>query len=344
LTCQENGVTPEHPRVSVIIPARNAERTIDRCLEALRQQTAPRETYEIIVVDDGSSDGTVAQAGACPDVLLLQQAPAGPAVARNLGVRHAAGEIVLFTDADCAPVEDWIECMEAPFQEQGIAGVKGAYLTDQRSLIARFVQEEYEDKYALMARDTYIDFVDTYAAGYRRDVFVANGGFDPAFSTASVEDQEFSFRLARQGHKMVFVPSAQVRHLGHAASLGAYFHKKFKIGYWKVLVHRRHPGKLFRDSHTPQVLKVQILLLAFGGLCLVGSGIWLPLLWISCGLGFLFLLTTLPFTFRAWRRDRWVAVVSPGLLLVRALALGMGFALGLTVHLWPRDSTSRQPP
>jgi GT2 family glycosyltransferase len=242
---------------------------------------------------------------------------------------------VLFTDADCEPAADWIERMSTPFLEGGrapdgqIAGVKGAYLTRQREVVARYVQIEYEDKYDHMARDKYIDFVDTYAAGYQRDVFLAHGGFDPVFPVSSVEDQELSFRLAKQGYKMVFVPEAQVYHWGHARDLVTYWRKKFNIGYWKVLVQKRHPDKLWRDSHTPQVLKVQMLLVALAGATMVAGLFWPPLWWSTGFLALLFLLSTLPFAVKAWRKDKLVAILSPALLFVRALALGLGFAVGL---------------
>jgi glycosyltransferase involved in cell wall biosynthesis len=320
-------------RISVIVPAYNAGDTIDRCLEALAHQTIPRECYEIIVVDDGSSDETCARVKAHAGVRLLAQPHAGPAVARNLGVEHARGEIVLFTDSDCEPTQDWIERMVTPFRDEQVVGVKGTYLTRQREMVARFVQIEYEDKYDRMAREKYIDFVDTYSAGYRRAVFVTNGGFDPAFPAPSVEDQEFSFRLARQGYKMVFVPQAVVYHWGHARNLWSYCRRKFRIGYWKVVVHRRHPDRLLRDSHTPQVLKAQILLVGLGGFCFFGGFLWPPLNWVLGVLGLLFLLTTLPFVFKAWSKGPLAALISPGLLFVRGLALGMGFAAGLFAHL-----------
>jgi glycosyltransferase involved in cell wall biosynthesis len=333
--------------VSVIVPAYNAEGTLDCCLHALEQQTVPRESYEILVVDDGSSDGTRARAEAHPGVRVLAQANAGPAAARNLGVQHAHGEIVLFTDADCEPAPDWIERMLAPLHgdkalhNDGIVGMKGSYLTRQREVVARFAQLEYEDKYDRMAREPYIDFVDTYAAGYRRNVFLANGGFDPAFPVASVEDQEFSFRLARQGYRMVFVPEARVYHWGHPRSLAAYWQRKFQIGFWKVVVHKRHPDKLWRDSHTPQVLKAQVVLAGLGGLVLCGGFFWPPLWWGVGILGIVFLLTTLPFAWKAWRKDVPVAIVSPGLLLVRALALGTGFATGLVANLSSHNPKKR---
>lgn len=327
------------PAFSVVIPAYQAEETIDRCLEALAHQTVPRDCYEIVVVDDGSSDGTAARAQAHGPVRLLTQERKGPAAARNAGVEHSQGQIVLFTDADCEPLPDWIERMGAAFGD-GVVGAKGAYLTRQRELVARFVQIEYEDKYNRMAGEPSIDFVDTYAAAYRRDIFVADGGFETAFPVASVEDQEFSFRLARRGYRMVFVPEARVYHWGHAPDVWSYARKKFRIGYWKVMVHRRHPNKLLRDSHTPQVLKVQILLVGLAGLGLAGGLVW-PGFWaVSGASALLFLLSTIPFVWSALRKDLAVGLVAPGLLLVRALALGIGFAAGLVTN--PGHGTLRE--
>jgi glycosyltransferase involved in cell wall biosynthesis len=340
----ESQVTSEPPQISVIIPTYNAGRTVNRCLQALANQTAAPGSYEIVVVDDGSTDDTCAVVQTQSQVRLYTQNHAGPAAARNLGVAQARAPIVLFTDADCEPAANWIERMAAPLLTGGhdpdtpIIGVKGTYLTRQREIMARFVQIEYEDKYDRMARDRYIDFVDTYSAGYQRDVFLANGGFDPSFPVASVEDQELSFRLAKQGYKMVFVPEAHVYHLGHPHDLAAYWRKKFKIGYWKVLVQRRHPDKLWRDSHTPQILKVQMLLVALGGTTLVAGLFWPPVWWLTGALGLLFFLSTLPFAIKAWCKDMLVSLLSPALLFIRALALDMGFAAGLIMNRGPKPT------
>jgi glycosyltransferase involved in cell wall biosynthesis len=327
--------------ISVIVPAYNAEDTIGRCLDALQQQTTPRDFYEVLVVDDGSTDRTVSHAQGRAGVRIIAQAHAGPAAARNRGVEQARGEIVLFTDADCAPAGDWIEKLAAPLGGAGeagsaseskaspVVGTKGVYRTQQTELVARFVQLEYEDKYDHMARQSTIDFIDTYSAGYRRDVFLAHGGFDTGFPDASVEDQEFSFRLAEERHRMVFVPEAVVTHWGHPRTVCSYWRRKLKIGYWKVRVHRAHPARLVNDSHTPQSLRVQVLLVGLAGLCLVGGLAWPPLAWGAAISALAFLLTALPFVRKAWRKDRHVAVVAPFLLVVRALALGLGFAAGV---------------
>ena len=334
-----NNLVNQSPRVSIIIPTSNGEATIGKCLEALIHQTAAQDSYEIIVVDDGSEDSTCDQVEEYEKVRLFKQENCGPASARNLGLNQARGEIVLFTDDDCEPVEDWIDRMLVPFQREEIVGVKGAYLTRQQALVPRFVQLEFEDKYDRMAQDEYIDFIDTYCAGYRKSILIENNGFDTTFPVASTEDQELSFRLARQGHKMLFEPRAKVYHLKHPRDLGEYWRKKFNIGYWKVVVHRRHPNKLFRDSHTPQVLKLQILLIGITGLLLLAGFFWPPMWWLAGITGLAFLLSTMPFVLKAWSKDRSAAVLSPALLFVRALALGMGFASGLIFN----SKTRKQP-
>jgi lipopolysaccharide/colanic/teichoic acid biosynthesis glycosyltransferase/glycosyltransferase involved in cell wall biosynthesis len=321
-------------KASVIVPAHNAAQTIEECIEALLNQSVSREEYEVIVVDDGSTDGTATLARSY-GVRVITQPHRGPAAARNAGAVQAMGEIVLFTDADCAPTPTWIEEMARPFADpepvlspaEAVVGVKGTYLTRQRELVARFVQIEYEDKYDRMARQERIDFVDTYSAGYRRDVFLANGGFDTTFPTASVEDQELSFRLARKGYKMVFAPQARVYHR-HDVSLEEYARRKLNIGYWKALLTQWHPERLVRDSHTPQTLKLQIILLGLGALGLLAAPLWPRSLWMAGGLAGLFLASAFPFVAKAATKHLAVALVSPLLLALRAASLGLGFALG----------------
>ncbi len=319
------------PSISVIVPAYNASETLGECLAALLDQSIPRSEYEVIVVDDGSTDATqevVNKHG----VLLLTQANRGPAAARNLGVSHAQGEIFLFTDADCAPARNWIEAMIDPFVDPEIVGAKGIYKTQQRELIARFVQLEYEDKYDRMRLEPYIDFIDTYSAAYRKTIFQKNSGFDPAFPRASGEDIDFSWRLSRRGHKMVFAPDAVVYH-HHVASVLDYVRRKYYVGYWRVLMYRHHPGKMMADSHTPQTLKLQVGLAGLLAPTLLGAILWRELLWMSFAIAGIFVASTLPFELKAARKDLMIATIAPGLLLLRAMALGIGFAVGLFGHL-----------
>ncbi len=332
--------------VSVIVPAFNAAGTLGECLAALFSQTVPRSSYEIIVVDDGSLDATadVAARYCGEGVRLVRQQNQGAAGARNTGVAHAAGDLLLFTDSDCVPQPDWIERMVAAFADPETVGAKGTYLTTQRRLVARFVQIEYEDRYDRMRHQERIDFVDTYSAGYRRDVFQQNGGFNVA--VRFVEDQEFSFRLAEKGYKLVFVPEARVSHW-HDQDVFEYVERKFNIGVWKARVMQRHPERLANDTHTPPVLKLQILLLfmslplLLAGLALqqLGTAWWQAIAGLGAASILAFLASGLPFVLKAWRKDRAVALVAPVLLALRALALGSGYAVGLLrfLHLEPQE-------
>ena len=325
---------PKQPLfASIVVPAYNAAGTITACVGALQRQTLNRDRYEIIVVDDGSTDGTgreAAAAGAC----VIRQERSRPAAARNTGARAARGDIVCFTDADCVATPDWLAHITAPFARPEVVGCKGTYATHQGELVARFVQIEYEDKYDLLRGQRYIDFVDTYSAAYRREVLLANNGFDERFPY--LEDQELSFRLATRGYKMVFQPAATVYHR-HAPTVVAYFRKKFIIGFWKAQVVRRFPERGVRDSHTPQVMKVQMGLVALALLAAAATAVtpWSSL--VVATLLLAFLLTTLPFVRKAWPKDRAVALAAPALLAVRALALGAGYGWGV---LRPRPGIS----
>ena len=135
------------PPLAVVVPAHNAADTITGCVAALRQQR-----YEgpvaIIVVDDGSTDDTAALARAAGATVITT--PRGrPAAARNVGARAAEANIICFTDADCVPRPDWLNEISAPLADPAVVAAKGTYATRQRSLVARFVQLEYEDKYDL---------------------------------------------------------------------------------------------------------------------------------------------------------------------------------------------------
>ncbi len=313
---------------SVVVPAYNAGRTIRNCLDSLLHQTVDRERYEIIVVDDGSTDDTPQIVASYPGVRLVRQPNQGPAVARNRGVEEAKGEIVLFTDADCIPEQNWIEEMVRPFgEDDSVVGVKGVYRTRQREIIARFVQMEYEDKYDVMKRYRFIDFVDTYSAAFKRDVFLKFGGYDAAFPVACAEDVDLSFRLSKAGYRMVFNPKAVVYHI-HPSGLGQFLKKKYKFAYWRMLAVKKNPDKILRDSHTPQTMKIQLLLAPFVIFSILAGGLYgsgsLPLI-----ASLLFALTTVPFARKAFSKDPVVGLISPFLLFSRGVAQFCGVFMGM---------------
>jgi cellulose synthase/poly-beta-1,6-N-acetylglucosamine synthase-like glycosyltransferase len=253
----------------------------------------------------------------------------GPAAARNAGLNAARGEVVVFTDSDCEPTSGFVAALTAPLRDASIAATRGAYESTQRALVARFVQLEYESRYRHTAAASNVDFIDTYAACYRRVDLIRLGGFDPRFRVC--EDQELSFRLAEAGLNMRFVPDARTYHQ-HAETLWEYVLKKFRIARWKAAVLRKHPRRAIHDSHTPQTLKLQIA--STYAVCVTAALLAMHrrskrarLAW-SIALG-VHVSLTVEFVLRCAIRDPAVAFAAPAILLCRDVALGAGLGIGL---------------
>jgi GT2 family glycosyltransferase len=318
------GAAGGQPRASVIVPVHNGHETLGNCLAGLTCQTVAG--LEIIVVDDGSTDGS-AQIAQQYGAQVIVQPRQGAAAARNRGIAAAQGEIVLFTDADCRPQPDWAEHLLAAFGDPHVVASKGTYTSQQRKLVARFIQYEYEDRYRHTQRFSSIDFIDTYAAAYRRSALLAVGGFDEQFAAASVEDQELSFRMAAAGYRMVFVPEARVEHQ-HVDTISAYWRKKFTIGYQKPMVHQRHQRQLLHDSHTPASVRLQTAV-ALSTVLIVP---WTLRSHRARQLATLapagILVSATPLTLRNLRKDATAGLLTPLLVLIRSFALASGFALG----------------
>ena len=336
----EQSAVNSPPLCSVIVPVYNGEKCIARCLAALARQTISPAQLEVIIVDDGSTDGTAACVMDWVDghpgaATLVKQHNSGPASARNHGARLAQGCYLLFTDADCIPNADWAQTFVERFQQPDQpAAIMGSYISAQRAPAAQFAQLEFEERYALLRSHPTIDLVATYSAAYRRDIFLAAGGFDPALIMN--EDVDLAYRLSDQGRRLVFAPVATVEHRHHE-DWRAYFRVKFGRGYWRALVYRRFPQKAVRDSYTPQLLKLQapLAFLVLGAPLLsltFRSARWL---WLA----FPFLLTVAPTMLSARRKG------SPALhwvvwgVWLRSLALTLGAVVGLIASATRRPAT-----
>jgi glycosyltransferase involved in cell wall biosynthesis len=248
-------------RVSIIIPAFNAEQTIAECLEACLRQTWA--DCEIIVVDDGSTDRTGEivqsfdrtgrtdrtdqkpicnlQSAICNrNVLYFRQANKGPAAARNAGAAKATGDVLAFTDSDCVPRPDWIERLLEGFAE-GVVGVGGTYaIANKQSLLARMVHEEIMVRHELSGEN--VDFLGSFNVSYLRSAFEAAGGFDESFSNASAEDNDLSYRLIDKGGRLRFRPQAVVAHY-HPTRLWPYLKTQARHGYWRMKLYKKHPRR-----------------------------------------------------------------------------------------------------
>lgn len=198
-------------RVSVIIPAFNAARTLGACLEAVRR--AAGEKAEVLVVDDGSNDGT-REVALNSGARLLEQRRQGPAAARNAGARASSGEFLVFVDSDVAVHGDAIGRLLGWLEADGsIAAAFGCYDAAPRveGVVAR-----YRNLLHAYTHQTGEKEASTFWAGLgavRRTAFEQAGGFDAGrFEQASIEDIEFGMRIKAAGGRIRLDPEALGTH------------------------------------------------------------------------------------------------------------------------------------
>lgn len=208
-----SGKTPMRKVISIIVPVYNGAKFVDRCLEALTQPT--NQAYELIVVDDCSTDQTVniaSQRGA--KVFSLPQ-QSGPGVARNVGAEKATGEILFFVDADVVVEPGALDRLADDFKENpDAAAVFGSY--DAEPAEQNFVSQYKNLFHHFVHQHSNTEAVSFWAGcgAVRRDVFLSVGGFDGRrYARPAIEDIELGYRIRRMGHRIRLDKQLRGKHL-----------------------------------------------------------------------------------------------------------------------------------
>lgn len=229
--------------VSVIVPFLNASATIGRCLESLEAQDMDPAAYEIIAVDDGSSDDSPEIARQFDRVRALTGGGAGSYAARNRGVAASRGPLLAFTDADCVARADWLGRMVRAMEDPEIRVVMGRDKPAGRSISLRLLAEYDHQKEILVlgGTDPEVYYAHTNNLITRRELLERIGGFE---ERPRGGDVIFVHRvLALHGTDAVrYEPDALVDHL-EIDSARVYFRKAFIYG----VSGRRYAGVV--DAH-----------------------------------------------------------------------------------------------
>lgn len=203
----------ELPRASVVVPVLDAASDIDRLLDSLEALDYPRDRLEILVVDNGSRDGTVERVARRPAVRLMREtAVRSSYAARNRGSETAAGEWIAFTDADCVAEPGWLRRLLAP----GIPDDAGAVAGEVLGLEAGTPVQRLTERYGIMKHDVTMPHkalpgFSTANVAIRRDLLRAIGGFRE--DVRYFGDMELSWRMQiAAGARILFRPDAVVRH------------------------------------------------------------------------------------------------------------------------------------
>jgi GT2 family glycosyltransferase len=227
-------------RISVIVCTRNGADRIGACLAALESQALP--AAEIIVVDDGSTDGTGdGVAGRFPAVRLLRLPAVGLSAARNAGAELATGEILAFTDDDCEPDRDWLAGLAAALAK-GYDAAGGPNLPPSpRREPEAIVAAAPGAPSHVMLDDEEAEHLPGCNLAVRRSAYFAAGGFDPLFTTAG-DDVDFCWRLRDHGYRLGFAPTAFVWH-HRRPSLRGYLRQQIGYGKAEALLIAKHPHR-----------------------------------------------------------------------------------------------------
>ena len=233
-------------KVTIVIPAYNAEKTIGLAVSGALAQGCP--VCEVVVVDDGSKDGTPDVVKKYPSVKYVRQENAGPAAARNTGWKSTDSDIVIFTDSDCVPEVGWAKKLIDAFTDKSVGAATGSYdIANADYLLPRLIHEEIKQRHKDYG--SYVQFFGSYNVAIRRSVLEEAGGFDESYRRASGEDNDLSYKVLKRGYKIAFVPDAEVAH-HHTTRLRKYMREQYTHGYWRMKLYKDHPDMAKGDDYT----------------------------------------------------------------------------------------------
>jgi len=226
------------PPISVVICAYNAERTMDACLASLRALRYPN--YEVIVVNDGSTDRTLEIAQRYPEVRIFSQENRGLSAARNLGLEHASGLIVAYTDSDCVVDPDWLTYLAYKFVHGGFVAVGGPNLPPpEESRTAACVAAAPGGPTHVLLDDEVAEHIPGCNMAFLKTALQEIGGFDPIHRAAG-DDVDLCWRLQNHGHAIGFSPAAMVWHF-RRNTIKAYLAQQMGYGKAEAQLYFKHP-------------------------------------------------------------------------------------------------------
>ncbi|HXG08646.1 MAG TPA: glycosyltransferase [Gemmataceae bacterium] len=227
------------PRVSVVVCSYNGGRTLAQCLQSLLTLDYP--DYEVIVVDDGSTDDTPAILERFPTVRTIRQSNRGLGAARNAGLRAATGAVIAYTDSDCFADADWLTHLIAQLAHSGAAAVGGPNLSPEDGWLAACVAAAPGQPTHVLESDQVAEHVPGCNMAFRREALEAINGFDPQYRKAG-DDVDVCWRLQQAGYWITFAPGAFVWH-HRRQSPRAYLRQQAGYGEAEALLQFKHPDK-----------------------------------------------------------------------------------------------------
>ena len=239
---------PHFPYVSVVVPVFNGAGTIAECLQSLLAQAYPRDRYDVIVVDNHSTDETASIIKQHPVRYVFEGEIQSSYAARNRGIREAQGDLIASTDADCVASPQWIAQGVAAFTTEQVGGVAGAI----RPREPRTIAQRYAVAKGMLSQETALQensfrpAVYTANAFYRKTVLEQAGMFDPTVKSGG--DADLAWRVQERLHLAItFAPEAIVYHK-HRERVSELLRQRKNYGYGSVLNYLKYQDRMGRRT------------------------------------------------------------------------------------------------
>jgi len=319
-----------HPLVSIVLPCRNEQGYIQACLESALKQDLPEGSFEILVADGMSTDGTrdylQEMAKQHSQIRFLDNPGRIVSTGLNNAIRAARGEIIVRMDAHTIYAPDYVRQCVAVMKETGADNVGGPMQTTAATFMERAIRAVFHSRIAVGGARShqadYEGYVDTVIYGcWKKEVFERVGYFDE--DLVRNQDDEFNLRLTRSGGKIYQSPS--IRSWYHVrGSLGAVFRQHMQYGYWKALVIRKHRMPASFRHLVPGSFMGCLFVLMTVGL------FWSPGLWAAAGLMLLYAAAALTVSLVTAASSQWVLLpLLPIVVGCYHFGYGYGFLRGV---------------
>jgi len=246
-------------RYSLIIPSYNDAQSLKNCLESLKTLDYPKEDFEIIVVDNNSSDNTKEIAEQHPEAIYLNEEKRGASFARNKGITHAQGNILIFLDSDTQVSEKWLRYITEPFKDEKVGAVGGAiYPLDDKNFISQYLGVSLFMRYHRYGKMRKIKGYPSCNLAVRKELIAK--GFDTVLFTTYGEDKDICYRILKKGFNIIFQPDAIIYH-HHPTKFSDFFKLLIKSSEGRAAFRRKYPL-------APDILLFRLHLPLFYLICL----------------------------------------------------------------------------
>lgn len=298
------------PYTSIVVPVYNDERDIRECIESLLNLNYPRDEFEIIVVDNNSTDSTSnITKEYVPRVKYILELKSGSYSARNSGIRESKGDLIAFIDSDCKADKNWLINFVEHFKSDGdcrIGCIGGRVVAFKPETVVEKHSVDFLDQ-SVHLNERY-PFIATVNACYRRKTLIEAGLFDESFKSGG--DVDLSWRITDSGYKLTYEPNAVVYHK-FRSSFRDLFEQFFRYGMGQVKLFKKHRKSRFKRAYS---------------ICL-SEYFTLPY----------YLLIVLPWRMMSFwdKEDRLFYVLSPLCNIIETIAFKSGLILGsIKYRVW----------